>query len=330
MSIINTVAGNTPYTSVENPGVSSLGTFEQAVTGQQSVDLPVVEQSGQGGESRDSQTGGTPFESILSSLLPEDKQSQVNEEQLFSALIAERLTTQVGENAAKDYRHYLEERIAEMTRSDGYVPVEDASRAALKDLVDNDVVSNREAEEIHAQAFQAAQLDSNAEAIFDGMGSTVAVAMVEMALQSSTSVLAKIDSGELDAGTLSLNYRYDGGVNGAGGTTTAQQVGGTGTPTAGFVGGNGFLFKPVSENDHKLVILLPSAMSGNVDNVSLVDGSGRIIEAGDFYRDYDDGRPIFRFDRPGAAYPGNIVVNVAMRDGSVKDYNIADPSQRYQ
>ncbi len=237
----------------------------------------------------------TSFSDVLMDFLPTEAGQEINEEQLFSAVIAERLEGLKGSEALDSYKVSLEEHLAAMKHPNGYVPVEDASRAALNDMVDKGILSIEEAESIHAQAFQAAQLDDNHEALYDSLGSTMAVAMIEMALKSSTNMLAAFDSGEKDAGI-----------------------------------GGGFLFKPISEGDGNLVVLLPTSMSGDVAGLTIRDSNGQILDTGRGLGDYDDGRPLFRFSSPGGAYPENITVSALMNDGGVRDYKIPTPAQRYE
>ncbi len=309
MSIENTVAGISPYAPI-----SQLDEVTNTSTGQ----LPA--------ESTNQIVSS--FEDILSNLVPGtgSKGDEINEEQLFSALIEERLTTLKGNDLASTYNEYFESHKSAMTGANGYVPIEDAAREALHDLTTEGLLSTEEAEEIHAQAFQAAQFDSNKGALYDSFGTTMAVTMVEMALQSSSAMMAKFDSGELEAGRLSFDYKQESDpaqFDAASGTNLSSNQ------TTDFVGGDGFLFKPVSEKNGNLVVLLPTSMSGQIANVSLVDDTGQVIERGDESGDFDDGRPLFRFDQAGGSYPQNIAVTVTMLDGSEKQYNIANPSQRY-
>lgn len=265
------------------------------------------------------------FSDVLMDFLPNEPGQEVNEEQLFSAVIAERLEGMKGSEALDSYKASFEEHLSAMKHPNGYEPVEDASRAALNDMVDQGILSLEEAESIHAQAFQAAQLDDNQSALYDSLGSTTAVAMIEMALESSTNLLAAFDSGEKDAGRMSLDYRQDSGID----YTSASSSLDTGQSTTTAIGG-GFLFKPVSESDGNLVVLLPSSMSGDVSELTIRDSNGQVLDTGRDLGDYDDGRPLFRFSSPGGAYPENITVTALMSNGEVRDYTIPAPAQRYE
>jgi len=272
-------------------------------------------------ESKNEQTS---FSDILMNFLPSEIGNEISEEQLFSAIIAERIEGLKGDDALDNYREFLDKHIETMKQINGYLPIEDASRAALNDMVNQGVLSLEEAESIHAQAFQAAQLDDNKSALYDSLGSTTAVAMIEMALDSSTNTLAAFDSGKKDAGMMSLSYQQEN-------LRDAESASGIRVEQSNTVHiGGGFLFKPVSESDGKLVVLLPSSMSGNVAELIIRDSNGQILDKGFRLDDYDDGRPLFRFPSPGSTYPENISVSAVMNDGEIFDYLITSPDQRHE
>jgi len=281
----------------------------------------IVESSNVSIESKGEQIA---FSTILSDFLPAGTDEEINEEQLFSAIIAQRLESLKGKDAVTAYQDAFEKHLSAMKYPSGYEPVEDAARAALNDLSEDGVLSLEEAESVHAQSFQAAQLDNNHDVLYDSLGSTTAVTMVEIALQSSSEALAGFDSGDKNAGRMSLKYMQDSGSSIAG----VSSVEGGQTVNAAI--GSGFLFKPVSEGDGNLVVLLPSSMSGQVAGVTIKDSSGQVLDQGTGLGDYDDGRPLFRFHSPGGGYPSNITVSALMSDGEEYNYSIPAPSQRYE
>ena len=85
-------------------------------------------------------------------------------------------------------------------------------------------------------------------------------------------------------------------------------------PTAPVVntgGGGGFLWKPVSDSNGNLVVLLPSQYNGKVKSVS-VNG-----EQGSFSGIANGNRSHWRFSKPGAAYGANARVVAATSGGNV-------------
>lgn len=258
----------------------------------------------------------TSFEAMLSSLLSADDSGQVNEEQLYASLIQERLYTKKGEETASSYQQLLTTAQQELQWENGYTPVEQAATQALQGLVDQGVLTESEAESINAQAFKAAQLDDNSGYLYDSLGSTMAVSLLDLAIQSAQEAIDLYDSGTEDAGSLAL------------GNTTATTS--TSSQTGTFNGGDGFLYKPVSESNGNLAILLPSSYEGSVESLDLIDANGEIVETGDSYGTYDDGRPLFRFNEPGSSYPDGITVSLNLTDGTTKEYYIPDSSDRWE
>ena len=77
----------------------------------------------------------------------------------------------------------------------------------------------------------------------------------------------------------------------------------------------GFLWKPQSERNGNLVVLLPTGLRGSVGNgdVSLFNSfppeNVDLLETGSFDSDTENGaRPDYRFSKPGAAYGRDIFV----------------------
>ena len=94
-------------------------------------------------------------------------------------------------------------------------------------------------------------------------------------------------------------------------------------------GPGGFVYKPVSESDGNLVILLPEDMTGEAQSVTLRDANGKVLETGDAKGAANGNREHFRFDKPGGDYPGPLTVEVKLDDGSIKTVEIAAPGKRY-
>lgn len=273
-----------------------------------------------------SSSGSGDFENVLRELLSPNAENQVNEEELFAALIHERVKALKGEEAGTEFQQKFNEHKQKMTRSDGYVPVEDAAKAALGDLSESGTLSAEEGSKIRLEAFHAAQLDDNKNALYDGRGSaddpTIAVQDMESALAAARLMVEQFESGELSAEEL--------GEPTDSSTSTASLGDATHTPSGNTIdGGNGFLWKPVSESDEKLVVLLPAEMTDQVLQVVLKDSNDETVEEGRSTGVHNGGREHFRFDKPGGGYPNDVTVEVTLSDGSVQTYKIPNPSERY-
>jgi hypothetical protein len=96
---------------------------------------------------------------------------------------------------------------------------------------------------------------------------------------------------------------------------------------------NGFLWKPVSENDGKLVVLLPQSITGKVKSASLYSSlppnSETLIENGRFTGDtHNGGRSHFRFSKAGKEYPHQVFVVAELKDGSYTSFAVRGSGNR--
>lgn len=258
--------------------------------------------------------GGSPFEEFMRALVVPAQGDQVNEEELYAALLQERIKKLVGDEAAEEYQTLFQEKKVGWRRADGVERIEDAANDTIDALVAANTLTAEQAAQVKAEAFRAAQLDDNTEALWDGRGSendpSIALSTLESALLSARTLIEKIDSGE---------EIIDPEVN-----MEAQPT--EGNPNDG---AEGFLFKPVSESDGKLVVLLPQALTGQIEQVVLKDLQDKEIEKGRYADVHNGGREHYRFSKAGADYGGPLVVEVRFKDGTSTKYHIEDPAQRY-
>ena len=112
---------------------------------------------------------------------------------------------------------------------------------------------------------------------------------------------------------------------GAGASSSCIDLGGEGTGDNTEVrssgdGPGGFLWKPVSDGDGRLVVLFPTdisptVVSGEVHR-SFPPKPSTLMEAGSFaYRSANGGRAHFRFTRSGGAYGNHVFAVAVMPDG---------------
>ena len=259
------------------------------------------------------------FEAILKAHLTPDAENSIDEEELYSAILGERIKQAKGEDAFNRYKEELAIARTANTRSDGVIAEETAANQALAALVSDETVTKEEMGQIKAAAFKSSQLDDNENALFDGRGgsgdNTVAVMNMEEALKKAKAVLEKIKSGEVDL-------------------TTAAVDGETITPNGNEIDGDGgFLFKPVSDTTGNLVLVMSSAYSHMISSVVLKNSADEIIETGvsKGFGNPDDGgeRDHYKFTKPGSSYEKDLTVEMTLNDGKVVKYKIPDPSQRY-
>ena len=170
--------------------------------------------------------------SFLNSLIGGAGVASVNEEQLFASIIYDRIASTKGEDLAREYDALLDTKMAEHTRADGFVYIEEAARAALKDLESSGTLTTEEAETIHAQAFQAAQLDDNTSVLWDSRGTTMSATPTATAMEKVLAMLLKFDSGEVASGRMPLSYQQDQATESAVTAATAASSVGTASTTA--------------------------------------------------------------------------------------------------
>jgi DNA-directed RNA polymerase subunit K/omega len=295
---------------------------------------------------------GEEFDKILKGLLSPDEKNMVNEEELFAALVFERLNTLHGRDLAADYQQKFEQNKEKLRRADGHTFVEDAAGQALRELVRQGKLNAEEADTLYAQAFRAAQLDDNHDQLYDSRGGaddpTVAMEEMEAAILSARMIIKELDTGEKEMPQKTLAERPNDSSRHQLGANTHSSALNHETPSMpsndniGSVqsgakvsihspsdGPGGFLFKPISESDGKLVVLLPAMLTQKIEQVLLRDKAGNELERGRMAGVHNEGREHFRFSKAGPAYPSDLTVEVRMHDGSIRHYKISDPSKRW-
>lgn len=294
-------------------------------------------------EGSEEKKGESSFDSVLKSILRPDQANQVSEEALFASIVQERIASLKGDEVGTSFSAMIDKHKSALAKPDGYIPLEDAAKGALKELRSGGKITAEEADKIYSQAFAAAQLDSNTEALFDDRGggsdTTVAVSAVDAAIVGSKALVEKFDAGSEQVTMRSLDEASNskgaaGGVVVSGGVTVTGGTTGSGevtTPQGTTVdGADNFLYKPVSNNEGTLAVLLPAAFKNMVTGVVLKDQAGQILDEGHSTGFGDTGeREKFAFGKPGGDYPDNLTVEVQFADGTTQGYLIPDSSQRY-
>ena len=87
------------------------------------------------------------------------------------------------------------------------------------------------------------------------------------------------------------------------------------------LGPTGIIWKPVSEGDHKLAIVLPQHYSA--PTLTVRGMSGAVIDTGNYIGRTNGNRPTYRFARPGGGYPNPCILRVG-----TTDYLIRNPVNR--
>ncbi len=252
----------------------------------------------------------------------------ISEEQLFALGAFIRTAALAGPAAAQKFLEQFAAQASKLGAGGGSVPVEKATVAALQDMVKSGALPAEQADRIYSEAFAGAQLDRDASQLFDGTGGpndpTQATAPLEQGLGSLFDRLNGFGNGQSAAPRKLAEARPDARPTTAPGGSAPGSRGGIRVD-----GPQGFLFKPVSDSDGKLVVLLPKKFSGKVKSLVIRDSTGKVIDKGRATGIGNGDREHFRFKKAGASYPPNVTVEVTLEDGTTKSWPIGDPSQRY-
>lgn len=275
------------------------------------------------------------FESHLRQFLPSGA-AEINEEELYAGLLAERIAFLKSDEAASAYQEALGAAKSSHSRADGYVFVEDAANSAIDKLVADGTLSADEASQIKGQAFRAAQLDDNLSALYDGRGSsddpTIAVESMETAILSAMAMLEQLNENPELAGdpvptdSTPTDPALDSALPGA--VTNSSISAGEVFEGNPHDGAEGFLFKPEAERDGKLVVLLPAEFTGSIASLLLKDENGNEIERGTHGGATNGNRDTYRFSKPGSEYSGPLTVELTLASGGKVTYAIPNPGER--
>jgi hypothetical protein len=91
-----------------------------------------------------------------------------------------------------------------------------------------------------------------------------------------------------------------------------------------------FLWKPASERDNKLVILLPSSLTSLVKSVQIISPKAKkVLETGAYSGIGNGQRTHFRFKKSGGSYPDGSIVLITLNDGSRRHVKIKNTEVRF-
>lgn len=284
-------------------------------------------------ESNNSNSVSDDFKGFMLSALGKGETANVSEEELFAALIQKEVAVVDG-SAEKLFKDKFEEMKKTLARPDGIVSYEDAANKTLDFLISDGTIDSKTAEKLRSTAFRAAQLDSNLDKLYDDRGSandpTIAVAQISEALVKIQQALSDIAAGTT-ASTQSIATEStvkDSSSSANSASNTARELDGEG----------GFLWKPVSESDGNLVVLLPTDIKASaISSVEIHSGnsngeqfsSSTLLGTGTFSGDTaNGGRAHFRFSKPGESYGSSAYLVAQLNDGTSISYLIDNPGER--
>jgi len=95
-------------------------------------------------------------------------------------------------------------------------------------------------------------------------------------------------------------------------------------------GSGQFLWKPVSDKDGKLAVLIPPKLTGKVKSVVILSpDKTKVLSKGTYSGVGNGNREHFRFSKAGGQYPDKAIVMITLKDGSTQYVTIRNTSARY-
>jgi len=93
----------------------------------------------------------------------------------------------------------------------------------------------------------------------------------------------------------------------------------------------GFLWKPESDKNQKLAILLPPNLAGKVAEVIVLSPDGKLtLQRGRYSGVGNGAREHYRFSKAGSEFPDGSIVVIKLKDGTTKHMVIKETSARLE
>jgi hypothetical protein len=241
------------------------------------------------------------------------RRARVTEEQLFGASVADRIQSSVGDQAVDQFQIVFRQEKAKLRAETGQRSVEQAALNAMQTLTDSGMLTESERDKVYNQAFKMAQFDDDDTSLEDGKEPGKAVT-------SRSDAIALADQMALTVSDVDDQRPF---------STEATSV----EVEAAYIKDvdmKGFLWKPVSESDGKLVTLMPRSLTGKVQQVNVLDGSGNVLDTGRFAGNANEGRDHFRFNVVGSSLGAGIYLELTLDTGELVKIDIPDPAQRLE
>lgn len=182
----------------------------------------------------------------------------------------------------------------------------------------------------HGQILGSREMSGSGELLVGNFSASAEMPGEEIAIQTSSgfSVLNPFSQALIDLALPSgvavdqVNINSFGSSGGGGGQTCKNE---TRNPIDG---GDGFLWKPVSDSTGKLAVLMPASISSQIVNVVIKSPAGALIETGAYGGIGNGNRYHARFSKPGGQYPDGTIAVANLKGGCAISYPISDTSRR--
>jgi hypothetical protein len=91
-----------------------------------------------------------------------------------------------------------------------------------------------------------------------------------------------------------------------------------------------FLWKPSSDSDGKLVVLLPSELTGLVAKLDIFSPQGGLLTSGRYAGVGNGDREHFRFTQAGSKFPSGSLVRASLKDGTAVTFQVPNTGARFE
>lgn len=255
----------------------------------------------------------------------ESSREGLDEGALFAAAALHRIRDW-DPNAAGAFESKLGEVFAAMRARRGEILHYKAADRAMRALVRSGDLDGSAYREIKTSALGRADLDGDRTSISEGSGSLEVGLEAAGSGWSANQPLSHAEHAELRAREAEISRAHWRAARAA-------------TPSSGLANSfsrtgaswpSGLLWKPESDTDGNLVVLVPSGQ-GALADVSVLSPDGlSTIENGRFSGIGNGLRYHFRFDRPGSSFPPDSLLVLDYLDGTKTIFEIPRPSDRIE
>lgn len=261
---------------------------------------------------------------------------RINEEELYSAIIHQQLKEK-NPTAALAFETALPEQIAKIKTNKNSTLVFKATDRVMRAFVRSKQISHDLYRQTRDYAFGKAQMDSDRTWLApkrteeQGRGDTplraISTALNKFS-ENSPALAEEISAYRAREAAIS-RAKWKERRQAASSANSSDNAIAQNTSSSSNDIPSGFLWKPNSEKDNRLVILLPSTMTSSAKKVAILSPDGnKVLENGNFAGIGNGGRQHYRFSKAGGNYPAGAQVSITFDDGTKRTVLISNTANR--
>lgn len=242
-----------------------------------------------------------------------DAKTNLTEKEAYATLVHSKLNA-LNPKLAEQFIAQLPEALKRRRQIDGDGDLFKATDRILRGMIQDGSLSQDQYRSLKSYALGKSQMDGDRTSLSNS--NSTLLDLIKMLSENSIA-----DTDELKA-FKRLERNMAPALN------KAQKVQGSGAESPP---SNTFLWKPSSDKDGKLVVLLPTNMLGKVQGIRILSADGKSVAATGKYTGVGNGmRAHFRFDKPGASFPAGSIVEIQLSNGQSQQIKIDKPAERFE